>query len=1202
MSDNPHNLLVIKASAGSGKTYRLALEYIRHLLFAVGTDGVTLTPHRADADTRLLNIHRQMLAITFTNKATDEMKQRIVNELYRLSQPGVKSDYLNEFMQHSGLDEPSVRSLARHALNELLFDYSNFNVSTIDSFFQTILRNFARELDRDFNYDIQLEEDYAVRVAVHNFLLSLGKEGMPTQVNQWVQDYQRHMIRGDAEKKNWKFFDDSGDLNRFAKNINSELFRSKMAAIRAYLGHVNEQGVFECDFSKIRAFKQLINDTVKRCNDEIEDGYGQLRQILSPLGVKGSFKNWLAKGGNTPFDLQKTWSDVTREKVEGQFLKGQLPDDATIDRLHGLMTDHKRLRLLADFFQHIEDNLGLLGMLAMIDLFLEEYRHETNSILIGDTNELIGTVLKSGTNFVYERVGTIISNFMIDEFQDTSTKQYENFSDLLHESLSAGNFNMLIGDAKQSIYRFRNADLTVFRERVGKDFNGYITDGRRDADPAKPEGPSSTNYRSSRHIIEFNNELFAFLNGKFQDRSSVVDTYGDVEQGMPRDIDTGKLPGYVRLMTANYGAQLSPGGDAGDNGGDAPSAGSDASVEEVLPAYLLWLHERYGWGRIGILVNANSEGDKVVECILDYNKHTTGEKIHIISGESLLLNNSPIIRRIIAMLRFIDISQFSADDEDAEAEVANDDIGRRLMRKRQSDRRLYTAMNEFIQAVAASPDGSPTDNGALLVQSLQTVIDDGGAGESGESGDDSRSEVSTLEQLLPPAGELTTLVSIVETIIAHFKKHPGSSGDVDREVAFLMAFQDTVMQFSAQRNGGSVREFLKFWDEKKNKLAVSSADGGDAINIMTIHKAKGLEFDCVVIPYAKWELDGNSQEKNYWMPREQFVETLNAMLPADGQCDMDLVPPLLHIGKTTAVELNRMGVLGDKAAAFVDKQVDDVLIDNLNKTYVAMTRPRTELHIFSGGGSNTVAPLLEEFAGQSGVMTPVPGIEGWYEKGTLSSLQDMKELARKKAEQSAGEPEQQTERVGIGEYTVNDIPLQLRVRVDHASSTSIDAGLRLHGLLGRIRDLGNVDRVIDDGLKHGVITTGDPDDPCGIDSVNAHVRDVIKDPAIRVAAWFDPANTVYSERTITSVSTNVWDEDGIENMRPDRIVRRPDGQLIVIDYKSGQRNDKRYLRQLGRYMDKLRAIFPDAPIAGRIWYVTHDLILDHHGKELGLKG
>ena len=142
--NTPRNLLVIKASAGSGKTYRLALEYIKHLLFTVDEDGKTLLPRRGANDTRLLNAHRQLLAITFTNKATDEMKQRIVNELHRLSQPGVKSDYLAGFIEESQLDEDTVRWLARQALNELLFDYSNFNVSTIDSFFHSILRNFAR--------------------------------------------------------------------------------------------------------------------------------------------------------------------------------------------------------------------------------------------------------------------------------------------------------------------------------------------------------------------------------------------------------------------------------------------------------------------------------------------------------------------------------------------------------------------------------------------------------------------------------------------------------------------------------------------------------------------------------------------------------------------------------------------------------------------------------------------------------------------------------------------------------------------------------------------------------------------------------------------------------------------------------------------------------------------------------------------------
>ena len=1189
--NTPRNLLVIKASAGSGKTYRLALEYIKHLLFTVDEDGKTLLPRRGANDTRLLNAHRQLLAITFTNKATDEMKQRIVNELHRLSQPGVKSDYLAGFIEESQLDEDTVRWLARQALNELLFDYSNFNVSTIDSFFQSILRNFARELDRDFNYDIQLEEDYAVRVAVHKFLLSLGKEGKPTQVDQWVKDYQRHLLRGDAETKSWKFFDDGGSLNKFAKIINTELFRSRMDDIRAYLGYVDKQGRFCSDFKRIREFYKLMHTTVEQLTQQVDQSLQTLWNDLAPfadvLSGRMTLKKWLNKGEISP--LTDTLKEADEAQMANQYLKNQQPSQDIIQHQLQLVRDYYASQQAVDFFSHIQDNLGLLGMLAMIDLFLEEYRHESNSILIGDTNELIGTVLKSGTDFVYERVGTMISHFMIDEFQDTSTKQYENFRGLLRESLAGGNFNMLIGDAKQSIYRFRNADLTVFRERVGEDFKDDVTSGRQQGDDDGQ--PTSTNYRSSRNIIEFNNSLFEFLKEKFQDRPPVVGTYGDIVQGMPGNIDTAKVPGYVRLIAANLNHLLESDVVAAALPADfQPEEGRDVDVLTVLPGYLMELHQRYAWGRIGILVNANTDGDKVVECILDYNKRTTGEKINIISGESLLLNNSPIIRRIIAMLRFIDISQFGAAEEDAD-DALQDDLGRRLQRKRISDRRLYTALNDFIQAMAARPGASPTDNGILLAQCLEQHLSDGGAS---ADPDDEQLMSSALEQLLPPAGELTTLVSIVETIIAHFKRSARDGGDVDREVAFLMAFQDTVMQFSSQRNGGSVREFLKFWDEKKNKLAVSSADSGDAINIMTIHKAKGLEFDCVVIPFAKWELDGNSKEKAYWMPREVFLKAFEGLMHGKEQLDADIVPPLLHISKSSAVSLTQAGAFTGEAAEFVNKQVDDVLIDNLNKTYVAMTRPRTELHIFASGNDSTIAPLLTEFADSSGVMTPVADVDGWYEKGTIPTREAMDALREKEAQKQS---EPQPQRVGINGYTVNEIPLSLRVRVEHASSSSIDAGLRLHGLLSRIHDRNDVVRVIDEGVKHGVITT-DPDDPCSLDNVNRHVRDVIMDEGSRVAAWFDPECRVYSERTITTASTSLWDEDGIENLRPDRIVRRPDGSIIVIDYKSGQRDDKRYLRQLQRYVAKLRLIFPDAPIAGRLWYILEDTILDERGKEI----
>ena len=1209
--NNQRNLLVIKASAGSGKTYRLALEYIRHLLFVTSKDGKTLKPrrHKGDQrDQRPLNAHRLLLAITFTNKATDEMKERIVAELYNLSQPDTRSDYLQGFMAEAALSEEAVRELARQALNELLFDYSHFNVSTIDSFFQTILRNFARELDRDYNYDIQLEEDYAVRVAVHNFLLSLGRDGIPAQtdVDNWVKDYQRHLIRGDAEKKNWKFFDDGGDLTKFAKQINSELFRSKMDDIRTYLG-TTKDGVFQPDFSRIRRFEQFMVDVLDRTEEDMSASMADLKNTLEPLEAslwKGrSFHSFLAKDGAEPLP-KKSWETIDDKKILNQFGKNK-PDQLTIERLQDLVVRHFRVRDELVFFKHIRDNLGLMGMLAMIDLFLEEYRHETNTILIGDTNELIGAVLDSGSDFVYERVGTTISHFMIDEFQDTSSKQYENFKGLLKESLSTGHFNMLIGDAKQSIYRFRNADPTVFRDRVGKDFVNDINDGRTSQPDDEPDKPSSINYRSSENIIDFNNGLFSFMRDLFDSRLTVLNTYADVIQGKPNGIKTDKVPGYVRLVTDNYKACMRDPVIAATLPTDftEPSEDSDVDVLTILPGYLLKLHERYDWHSIGILVNRNKEGDQVVECILNYNKRTTGEKIRIVSGESLLLNNSPIIRRIIAMLRFIDISQFCADEDEADEDDREpmDAIARSISRKRQSDRRLYTSLSRFIKAVTDNPDASPEENGTLLAQSMTD------ADSSDTTPDGSLSSDQLLERLLPPAGELTTLVSIVETIIAYFKNDAPTDGerrgDVDREAAFLLAFQDAVMQFSSMRNGGSVREFLKYWDEKKSTLAVNSATNDDAIEIMSIHKAKGLEFDCVVIPFADWELDSNTKEKNYWMTRDDFEEVLQSLghNPSGAAIASEDIPPLLHVDKTSIVALYEGGRLGSQASEFVSKQLDDVLIDNLNKTYVAMTRPRSELHVFARGKDNSVARPLADFARNAGTMTPRALEKDWYEMGTPPTRGDFEALKEYKRRKDALKPGRDHKRVVkhelIGGYMVNELPLQLQVNVENASGSYINAGIRLHSLLSRIHDRNDVERIVQQGVKMGTVTA-DPQDACSIMSIKEHVIGPVNDSSTRVAAWFDPANKVYSERTISNV--NEVDEDGneIKNLRPDRIIRRPDGTMLVIDYKSGRRRDKKHCSQVKRYIKNLRLVFPDTPIAGRIWYVTHDIILDENGNQL----
>lgn len=1217
MGDVKRNLLVIKASAGSGKTYTLAKEYIKHLLFSTSEDGTgTIVPRRHQGDTRPLNAHRLLLAITFTNKATDEMKSRIVNELHRLAQPGVESDYLQGFMQESGLDELSVRALARQALNELLFDYSNFNVSTIDSFFQGILRSFARELDRDFNYDIQLDEKYAVRSATHSFLLTLGRAPVVTAVDKWVKEYQRHLINDKAKTKQWKFFrDDGGNLSEFASIINSEEFRGKMDEIRSYLGSVDENGEFVSNFGRIQRFKAWVNHQIEAQEERIAQSDAELIQYLAPMAsaLKGALSNFYEKG---VYAAKSPLKDADETKIASQFRVGQEPDSSVIAHIKELVANHFNGERLITFLQAIGDNLGMLGMLGMIDVHLERFRHETNSILIGDTNELIGTVLESGSAFVYERVGSSISHFMIDEFQDTSAKQYDNFKGLLHESLASGNFNMLIGDAKQSIYRFRNADPTVFREKVDQDFKNDITDGLDKSSRPSPSEPTSTNYRSSRHIIEFNNALFGHITQRYADQPTICGTYQDYLQALPDGIDKKKLPGFVRLYTGKYHELANDGfirnilAELGELPGDGEPLDSIDTLK-LLPAYLLQLHQRYRWGQIGILVYTNTDGQQVVQRILEYNQRTSGEQIKVISGESLQLNNSPIIRRIIAMLRFIDACQFTADEETSDEEVSDEvkAIRENVRRKLVNDQRLYAGLSRFIQAIATQPqqaDLTPAEAGTILMQSLDAVSQ----GESEVENTPSDEFASTLSELLPGKGELATLTSIIETIIAHFKREanhshdPNEESELDRETAFLMAFQDTVSQFCLQRNGGSVREFLRYWDEKKDMLAMSSDEHGDSVNVMTIHKAKGLEFDCVVLPFANWQIDGNYREDKYWVTRDVFIDAMSGIPLEGGQPDPEAVPPLVRIDANVTSQLIEQGVIGGKMRDHVNKSVTDATIDNLNKTYVAMTRPCIEMHIFCGTDTdrkrhNDMKPLLTAFGQGGGIMNPIALSDGtadcWFEYGEPSTADEIAAFKRSQVKKGQGEAPLS---VPIKQYTASDIPAQLRVRSENVSSSHIKAGVRLHSLMSRIGDRDDVERVIAQGLKHGTINSAG-EDLCSVDSVNVHVRIPIMDNRYRVFAWFDPANKVYSERTITMATDKA--EGGIENLRPDRIVLLPDGSLLVIDYKTGQRDDKRYCRQVKQYIAKLRAMGMAEVIEGRIWYIAHDIIIDENGNEVDFK-
>ena len=233
MGNTSHSMLMIKASAGSGKTFNLALRYIEQLLFSRRPDG--LLELRSAAQRQY---HRHILAITFTNKATDEMKRRIVDELFTLSLPGGDSKYLPYFKANCTPEAfAKIHEHAAQALNDVLFAYSAFNVSTIDSFFQSVMRAFARELDRDYNYEVQIDAGYAMKVAVHNFLLSLGSDahrmgGRDSEVDRWVKNYIGERVSASGD---WAFFNNGDTLASFAKIMETELFRQHMGQVRKYL-------------------------------------------------------------------------------------------------------------------------------------------------------------------------------------------------------------------------------------------------------------------------------------------------------------------------------------------------------------------------------------------------------------------------------------------------------------------------------------------------------------------------------------------------------------------------------------------------------------------------------------------------------------------------------------------------------------------------------------------------------------------------------------------------------------------------------------------------------------------------------------------------------------------------------------------------------------------------------------------------------
>ncbi len=617
--NNQEQLTVYKASAGSGKTFRLACEYIKLLI---------------DNPIR----YRHILAVTFTNKATEEMKHRILSQLYGIWKKLPSSDdYLQEVMESLMIDQDMASKKAGIALHQLLHDYSYFRVETIDSFFQTVLRNLARELDLTANLRVELNDDQVEEQAVDMLIEQLQKDDL---ILKWLISYIEQSIE---EDKSWNVI---GHVKKFGKTIFREFYKSHSEELNAC---ITQKGFFKQYVKELESLRAQAKKTMNDMGDQFfkvisENGLAPDSFANKNRGISSYFRKLQ---GNDFSD--KVCYNATVEKCltdSEKWTSKSSPDRNTIlslaeSTLMPLLTEAERIRLQQWKIYLSADctlkHLNQLRLLSNIEQQVRKLNEEANRFLLSDTQQFLNDLIDdSDSPFIFEKIGAQLEHIMIDEFQDTSTVQWKNFKLLLEETMSRDASelppnvirNMIVGDVKQSIYRWRNGDWRLL--------NGIEKQFKKGAHQLLTHH-LDTNFRSSYHVVHFNNAFFqqasvlehdseAELNA--EGANELQQAYDDVNQVCFQE--KFRKTGMVRINLL-------------------PQTDYEEEVMKTLGSYVDELMERQvPQQEIAILVRSNRYIPQIADYFLQTRPHVT-----IISDEAFRLDASLAVCTLVSAMQLL---------------------------------------------------------------------------------------------------------------------------------------------------------------------------------------------------------------------------------------------------------------------------------------------------------------------------------------------------------------------------------------------------------------------------------------------------------------------------------------------------------------------------------------------------------------------
>jgi ATP-dependent exoDNAse (exonuclease V) beta subunit len=791
---------IYRSSAGSGKTFTLAKEYIR----------LALSKPQG---------FREILGVTFTNKATEEMKSRIVEILEVLSEGQVHpmTDYLVESLE---IDQSTLRKRAKDALTDILHQYGRFSVVTIDSFFHQVIRSFAKEMGLQGTFSIDLDLNNVMERVIDNMLLDVGKEEH-LALRKWLTEFAENRVE---EGANWDF---RAEIKKLAAETLKEEFKAHSKAI-AELSKSPEL------FGNI---KKALNSTINNFKNKVAKICEEAIELIEARGIDPS----LYKGGSTQspawifyriigkkYDITKT-----QQAKYGQpetWIKAKDPNEpllagalgAGLATLYDQLIDHINQHLISynsalETFRY----LYTYGILAEINNYLEKYREDNDVMLIADLPDFLNQIISdSETPYIYEKVGSRFAHYLIDEFQDTSSFQWDNFRPLVKNAADQQDFSMVVGDVKQSIYRFRGGDWELLQSTVKEDIGGAF------AHEIIKEENLDINWRSDPNVIKFNNELFLksmdvsmdfFLKSieEVQDENikkriqvQIAEAFGiyhDVAQKVAphkKDKEFGAV--RVEFIPDERGAEVH---------------WKEESIARTIEQVEILQRKGYELRDIAVLTRWNSEGRKLADAFVQYKNSKSADpslRYDVISSEALYLTSSHVVRFMVSLIKWL--------QDEANTVVLTEwyyEYRKYIRKDPQLDHEIITTYLSWAEYVPEA-----------FVQQKDFI------------------------KSLP-------VFELVEEVIRVFQL-----ARIKEEITYLQGFQDAILDYSKNERG-DIASFLEWWEEVRKNRAIQVSDDNNAIKILTIHKSKGLEFPIVLIPFLNWSADhimSGNRDTIIWCP------------------------------------------------------------------------------------------------------------------------------------------------------------------------------------------------------------------------------------------------------------------------------------------------------------------------------------------------